>query len=316
MYRFPELQQVKTMLLAVSALAVLASSSLSADSKPVGYYGYGKVASAAEIAGWDIDVRPDGRGLPDSSGAVEDGEMLYEDLCASCHGSFGEGVGRYPVLAGGEGTLTEPRPEKTVGSYWAYTSTLFDYIRRAMPFPQPGSLNDEDTYAITAYVLYLNDLVDDDFVLSRETFPGVAKLPNYGNFTPDPRPDVNAKRCMRDCKDPQSVQITSEPTITAEEVAAADDTSVEVEPGLELGAKIYNSACAACHNLGVAGAPKLGDKAAWEGRLATGLEALFKHAIEGFQGETGFMPPKGGRMDLSDSDVKEAVKFMLADTTN
>ncbi len=91
-------------------------------------------ATEEEIAGWDIDVRPDGLGLPEGSGSVEDGEMLYEDKCASCHGSFGEAVGRYPVLAGGFDTLTEARPEKTVGSFWPYASTLWDYIHRAMPF--------------------------------------------------------------------------------------------------------------------------------------------------------------------------------------
>ncbi len=312
MCRFPKL----ALLISFAFVMSLLSSSLSAEDKAAGHYGYGKMATAAEIAGWDIDIRPDGRGLPDASGSVEDGEMLYEDICASCHGSFGEGVGRYPVLAGGEGTLSESRPEKTVGSFWAYTSTLFDYIRRAMPFPQPGSLNDEDTYAITAYVLYLNDLVEDNFVLSRETFPEVAYLPNHGNFTPDPRPDVKAVRCMRDCKDPASVRITSEPTITAEEVAAADDTVVKATAGQEKGADVYNSACAACHNLGVAGAPKLGDKAAWKSRLESGEDSLIKNAIEGFQGKSGFMPAKGGRVDLSDADVAEAVKFMLAESIN
>ena len=102
-----------------------------------GQYGIGTPATASEVAGWDIDIRPDGKGLPTGSGSVEDGEMMYEEKCASCHGSFGEGVGRYPVLSGGEGTLTEERPEKTIGSFWPYASTLWDYIHRAMPFPQP-----------------------------------------------------------------------------------------------------------------------------------------------------------------------------------
>jgi len=215
------------------------------------------------------------------------------------------------VLAGGEGTLTESRPEKTVGSFWAHTSTLFDYIRRAMPFPQPASLSDEETYAITAYVLYLNDLVEDDFVLSQETWGEVAKLPNHANFVPDPRPDTQAVRCMTDCK--KEVKILSEPTISAEEVAAADDTLVKAASGNEKGAKVYNGACAACHNLGVAGAPKLDDKATWKTRLLLGEATLIKHAIEGFQGDAGMMPPKGGRMDLSDEDVAAAVRFMLAE---
>jgi len=120
-----------------------------------GHYGYGQDATAEQIAGWDIDIRPDGMGLPPGGATPEDGEMLYEDKCASCHGSFGEGVGRYPVLSGGEGTLTEARPEKTVGSFWPYASTLWDYIHRAMPFTAPESLTDEEVYATTAYVLYL-----------------------------------------------------------------------------------------------------------------------------------------------------------------
>ncbi len=138
------------------SVTLLAALPVSAE---VGAYGIGTPATAGETAGWDIDIRPDGKGLPPGSGSVEDGEMMYEEQCASCHGSFGEGVGRYPVLSGGEGTLTAERPEKTVGSYWPYASTLWDYIHRAMPFPQPQSLTDEEVYAITAYVLYLNDLV-------------------------------------------------------------------------------------------------------------------------------------------------------------
>ena len=95
----------------------------------------------SEIAGWDIDIRPDGKGLPPGSGSVEDGEMMYEEKCASCHGSFGEGVGRYPVLSGGEGTLTEERPEKTVGSYWPYASTLMGLHPPGNAL-SPASIND------------------------------------------------------------------------------------------------------------------------------------------------------------------------------
>ena len=239
--------------------------------------------------------------------------MLYEDKCASCHGSFGEGVGKYPVLAGGEGTLSEERPEKTVGSFWAHTSTLFDYIRRAMPFPQPESLSDNETYAITAYVLYLNDLVEDDFILNKETWADVAILPNNPNFIPDPRPDTHARRCMKDCK--KEVKIVSEPTISAEEVAAADNTIVKAaDAGNQKGADVYNGACAACHNLGVAGAPKLGESVVWKARIEQGEAVLIKHAIEGYQGNAGMMPAKGGRPDLSDEDVTAAVRFMLVES--
>jgi len=177
-----------------------------------GHYGYGKDANPTEIAGWDIDVRPDGLGLPEGSGTAEDGEILYDDLCASCHGSFGEGVGRYPVLAGGEGTLTESRPEKTVGSYWPYVSTLWDYIHRAMPYTAPESLSDDEVYEITAYVLYLNDLIDYEFELTQKNLSGI-DMPNKDGFFVDDRPDVANELCMRNCKDPQSIRITSEPEI-------------------------------------------------------------------------------------------------------
>ena len=136
------------------AIALAISGAVSA-----GPLGIGSEATAEMIAGWDIDIRPDGLGLPDGEGSVAEGEGLYEAKCASCHGLFGEGAGRWPVLAGGEGTLDTLHPEKTVGSYWPYASTLWDYIHRAMPYPAPQSLTDDETYSISAYVLYLNDVV-------------------------------------------------------------------------------------------------------------------------------------------------------------
>jgi Cytochrome c. len=171
-----------------------------------GHYGIGTTATAKEIAGWDIDVRPDGKGLPKGEGSVAQGEPMYEAKCASCHGSFGEGEDRWPPLAGGEGSLTEDRPEKTVGSYWPYASTLWDYINRAMPFTAPQSLTPHEVYAISAYVLYLNDLVEDDFVLTQSNLASV-KMPNVDNFYIDNRPDTNNKRCMKDCKDPSKIVI-------------------------------------------------------------------------------------------------------------
>jgi hypothetical protein len=158
----------------------------------------GQPASLVQIEGWDIDVRPDGLGLPVGSGKALSGEDLYEEKCASCHGSFGEGEGRWPKLAGGFGTLSDVRPEKTVGSYWPYVSTLWDYIHRAMPFLQPQSLTDDEVYSLTAYILFLNDLIDEDFVLTHENLPTIV-LPNQPYFVSDPRPDVHNTRCMVDC---------------------------------------------------------------------------------------------------------------------
>ena len=146
-----------------------------------GHYGYGTPATPEQIAGWDIDVRPDGAGLPPGSGSVAKGADVYAEQCAACHGTFGEGEARYPKLAGGEGTLTKERPEPTVGSYWPFATTLWDYINRAMPFQSPHSLSANDVYAITAYVLNLNNIVDNNFVADRNSLPKV-KMPNHDSF--------------------------------------------------------------------------------------------------------------------------------------
>ena len=164
----------------------------------------GRPATEAEIAAWDIDVRPDGQGLPPGSGDVFTGEEVFAERCAVCHGDFGEAVGRWPVLAGGQDTLTDERPVKTIGSYWPYLSTVWDYVHRAMPFGDAQSLSDDDVYAITAYLLYLNDLVDEDFELSHENFNEI-RLPNEENFYPDNRTELEyavftGTPCMEGCK--------------------------------------------------------------------------------------------------------------------
>lgn len=302
--------------------AGLPSGPIEPDPERVGHYGYGSEATPEEIAGWDIDVRPDGKGLPAGSGSVEDGEMLYEGKCASCHGSFGEGVGRYPVLAGGFDTLTEDRPEKTVGSYWPYASTLWDYIHRAMPFQAPQSLSDDEVYAIAAYVLYLNDLVDDDFVLDRDSLASI-QMPNAGNFYRDDRPDVQAVRCMQNCKDPDGLEITSEPqagvaaaaTVSNDDPPAVATAATSAAPGNDEGRAIYQQACAACHDAGIAGAPATGRQSDWESRLPKGMAVLTNHAINGFQGDAGVMPAKGGQVQLSDDEVAGAVEYMIESLT-
>ena len=176
-----------------------------------GVHGLGRVATAEEVAAWDIDVRPDGAGLPDGRGTVADGEMIFTEQCAACHGDFGEAVGRWPMLAGGFDTLTRERPEKSVGSYWPYLSTVYDYIRRAMPFGNARSLSDDDVYALTAYILYLNDVVtEEDFELSKDNFTDI-EMPNVDNFIDDNRLEEphyadKSEPCMTDCKpDPVTV---------------------------------------------------------------------------------------------------------------
>jgi mono/diheme cytochrome c family protein len=166
--------------------------------------GIGRVALPEEIAAWDTDVRPDGAGLPVGKGSVKEGEALYLEKCASCHGEFGEAVGRWPVLVGGQGSMKSESPEKTVGSFWPYASTTFDYIKRAMPYGNARSLSDDEVYAITAFLLNMNNIVKDDFVLSRENFSQV-KLPNEATFYDDDREQAERHfwekdPCMKVCK--------------------------------------------------------------------------------------------------------------------
>ena len=172
-------------------------------------YGIGHVATPEQIAGWDIDIRPDGQGAPSGRGSVKDGEKVYMDKCAACHGEFGESAGRWPQLAQGKGTLASNDPVKTVGSYFPYLSSVFDYIRRAMPFGDSESLTNDELYAVTAYVLNLNDIVDDKFVLSKETW-GKVKLPNQGGFLDDDREKTekifwDPKPCMKNCRGPVKI---------------------------------------------------------------------------------------------------------------
>lgn len=151
-------------------------------------YGIGRPATAAEIAGWNIDIGPDGSNLPGGSGSVSHGREVFAQQCASCHGDKGEG-GLGDRLVGGQGTLGSPRPIRTVGSYWPYATTLFDYIRRAMPQNAPQSLSNEDVYAVSAYILSLNGLVGADETLDAKSLAAI-RMPNRDKFVGDARPDV------------------------------------------------------------------------------------------------------------------------------
>jgi S-disulfanyl-L-cysteine oxidoreductase SoxD len=174
---------------AVVLALVLAAAGPEVVAKPQPGYGLGRPATPQEIAGWDIDVRADGAGLPPGRGAVGVGQAVFERRCAACHGENGEG-GAADALVGGAGTLATAKPVRTVGSYWPYATTLFDYVRRAMPFNAPQSLTPDETYAVVAYVLFLNRIVPADSELDAKTLPAV-KMPNRGGFrSPDPRPDA------------------------------------------------------------------------------------------------------------------------------
>src|ERR1700704_3363351 len=160
-------------------------------------YGIGRSATPAEIAGWTIDIDRDGNNLPPGSGSFSRGREVLKQQCSACHGAKGEG-GLGDKLVGGQGTLPTPKPIRTVGSYWPYAPTLFDYIRRAMPQNAPQSLSNEDVYAVSAYILQLNGLLPVDAALDAKTLSAI-KMPNRSMFVGDPRPDVKNPACMTGC---------------------------------------------------------------------------------------------------------------------
>ena len=254
-------------LILAAVVALLASAAGAQESAPAapsepspvaareGGHGLGREALPEEVAAWDIDIRPDGQGLPAGSGDVMAGEEVYLDNCATCHGDFGEAVGRWPELMGGDGTLAGNDPVKTVGSYWPYLSTVYDYVHRAMPFGNAQSLTDDEVYAVTAYILYLNALVDDDFVLSNETFAAFA-LPNEDGFFMDDRPKTelaafSGEPCMSDCTD-GPVEVTARAqvidvtpgdearrrAVEAEAAAGEEEGASPVEPAAETGTEV------------------------------------------------------------------------------
>lgn len=261
--------------------------------KSEGKFGLGREARSEEIAAWDVDVLPDGRGLPEGRGDAYWGEEVFAEKCASCHGDFAEGVDNWPVLAGGFDTLGDKDPVKTVGSYWPYLSTVWDYVHRSMPFGEAQTLTADETYAIVAYILYSNDLVDDDFELSHENFAAF-EMHNKDGFVIDDRPELEyakwrAEPCMENCK--PSVEITMRATfldVTPEDGgesvmndATADDTptfvaaaapaeaaaaeaapsaatSPSVDPALVAsGEKVFKK-CGACHAVGAGAKNKSG----------------------------------------------------------
>jgi S-disulfanyl-L-cysteine oxidoreductase SoxD len=165
-----------------AALLVVALAPATAADEPH----FGKPVAPADIAAWDISIGPDGAGLPPGKGTVAQGESVFAAKCQACHAEKGAG-GPNDRLVGGAGTIAPDKaPVKTVGSYWPYATTLFDYVRRAMPWDRPKSLTDEEVYAVAAYVLYLNGVIKEDAVLDAQTLPQV-KMPNREGFIAFPR---------------------------------------------------------------------------------------------------------------------------------
>ncbi|MEM8554144.1 MAG: c-type cytochrome [Pseudomonadota bacterium] len=298
---------------AAEAVALAMSASLTEPApKPEGTYGLGRQALPEEIAAWDVDIRPDGTGLPPGRGDVWTGDEVFADYCAACHGDFAEGVDNWPVLAGGFDTLADKDPVKTVGSYWPYLSTVWDYVHRSMPFGGAQTLTDDEVYAIVAYILYSNDLVDDDFELSHENFAEVAMY-NTDGFIVDDRAETeypiwSGEPCMENCKD--RVEITMRASILdvtpadGEDQAAAghsmSDQQEEVvimasttaqdaaapmaaalDPALVAsGEKVFRK-CASCHMVGDGAKNRSGPH-------LTGIMGRTQGSIDGFSYSGGF----------------------------
>jgi S-disulfanyl-L-cysteine oxidoreductase SoxD len=151
-------------------------------------YGLGRPATEVEIRAWNIDVSPNGEGLPHGKGSVKEGAQVFAAKCAKCHGPTGT-EGPYDVLVGGRDTLKTTKPVKTIGSYWPYATTLYDYINRAMPFDAPQSLTSDEIYAVIAWLLHQNGIIAEQTILDAVTLRAVA-MPNRLGFTRDPRPDL------------------------------------------------------------------------------------------------------------------------------
>jgi cytochrome c len=187
------------------ALCFAACGALRAQTNSGKQTGLGRPASADEVKQRDITTLPNGAGLPEGKGTAAQGEAVYRDNCASCHGPNGEGnLPQGPQLVGGIGTLATENPVRTVGSFWPYATSVWDYIHRAMPLNQPGSLSADDTYAITAFLLNRNKIIEANEVMNKESLPKVL-MPNRDGFIPDARPDVGKNaRSSGDSKNQKS----------------------------------------------------------------------------------------------------------------
>ncbi|PLY11336.1 MAG: sulfur oxidation protein SoxCD [Arcobacter sp.] len=331
-------------------------------------YNNGREATKNEINIWNIDVKPDLKDLPKydtkhgkpvmedgkpkiAKGSAEWGEELYDKNCGMCHGEFGAGGKGYPTLSGGKTAdlviqrlnPADKSPNasvalKTVGSYWPYASTLFWYIQDSMPFTAPKTLTNSEVYAITAFLLSVNEIevdgevIDEDFVLSKENFNKIV-MPNVDGFYPevntkDPQQGVknmtellsNPKiygtgtRCMNDCIKGDVKELlmrikvdlapNANQPITAErswkEPASENSGEDPVVSGN------YDTYCSACHSNKAIGAPVIGDKGAWTEVMSKGIDTVYENAINGINA----MPPKGGTV-LSDEEFKQIVDYMI-----
>jgi cytochrome c len=307
---------------------------------------HGRVPTAKEYEEWNTDIMANGEGLPEGEGSVEEGEEVYDSKCVMCHGDFGSGGGGYPSLSKGNAyelhdTLTNQRikpdmdgPVRVFGTYWPQASTLWWYIKDAMPHPTTDSLTDDQVYALVAYILNINEMeidgqeVDDEYVLNREKFLKI-KMPNVNGFEPkidgkDGPENVRkyfsnphnfgaikvkpAERCMKDCQEKTAKVVYIKGAGISDfhpPLSEVRDLPQEKATGFSA-KKAYEANCAMCHSADGMGAPVIGDKAAWANYTAKGMDKVYSNGINGING----MPPKGGS-SLSNSDFKSVVDYIV-----
>ncbi|WP_457745099.1 c-type cytochrome [Sulfurimonas sp.] len=311
----------------------------------------GRVPTKKEYDAWNTDIMPDGTGLPEGQGTADEGSDIYDAKCTMCHGDFGSGGGGYPALAKGNAydlhkTLTNQRikpdtdgPVRVFGTYWPQVSTLYWYIKDAMPHPDTGTLTDDQVYALVAFILEQNEIkingveVDDDYVLNRKRFLEI-KMPNRDGFEPNidgPHGRDNVRkyfsnpanfgaqkynlkdvksRCMHNCQETTAkVVYIKNGGIHDFHPPMSDVRNLPAKKASTGGfdaKKAYTESCAMCHGADGMGAPVVGDKAAWAVYTAKGMNKVYHNGINGING----MPPKGGS-DLSDANFKSVVDYMI-----
>lgn len=314
---------------------------------------HGREPTDNELKAWDKDVMADGTGLPEGEGSVEDGEAIYEAQCVMCHGDFGAGGGGYPALSKGNAeelkeTMTNNRwvdpeadgPVRVFGSYWPVASTMWWYIRDAMPHTKSKTLTDDETYALTAYMLYINEMsvdgveVDEEYVLNKEKFLKIV-MPNRDGFVPKiSGPDglenvrkfyknpenfgavkvAESDRCMTNCQTTDNVMRIKgagisdfHPPMSAERGLPGQSGSKAHKVSFDAKAA-YQENCTACHGM-IDTAPAAGDKSGWRSFLKKkgGKKGVIRRGLAGT--EMG-MPAKGGS-SLTDAEFKKVVEYML-----
>jgi len=313
-------------------------------------YNHGRTPTANEIKAWDKDLNGLNEGLPEGSGYVDEGEVLYEAQCMMCHGDFGSGGGGYPALSAGKAkemkrTLKNNRwlnptaegPARVFGSYWPVASTMWWYIRDAMPHTKSKTLTDDEVYSLTAYMLYINgmkvdgEIVNETFKLDKAKFMKI-EMPNRNGFVPDiDGPDglenvrrfyknpenfgaIRLKdkkdRCMSNCQQTDRIvrvdggitDFNPPMSVKRDLPPKKDDAAHKVSFDAKAA---YEASCTMCHATGVA--PAAADKAGWAPFMEKGLQKVYKNGLEG---TNMGMPAKGGS-SLSDAEFKLVVDYIL-----